>query len=219
MNNNQLNLGLLSNLEKTDTVFLEQMTETEFLNEIEPDESKKQPQQTAKRNPLLPEDEQQPGPQQTSQQKVNVKDILTGELAIELANKIVPVILVWASRRFMDLDCPKKQFELNASEKSILAPLLENCLAQLNWDFENPWMALLVSTSFIYGGKFMEIASNPEFVKASTKVKKEAVKTAENTEKRPADGPRGSRGQVLTRQPGERRGRKPKFAPVKLKFD
>ena len=79
-------------------------------------------------------------------------------------------------------------------------------------------MALALSMGFFYGSKFIDIANNPDLQKATEKVKKEA-KTASIVMTAPAEagkGPQiGTRGQVLTRKPGETRGRKPKV----LKFN
>ena len=135
--------------------------------------------------------------------KTNVKadEIISGELATELLNKILPVLLSLGVERFLNIKAPKKNFELTASEKSTISPILDKCLSTLNISFENPFIALGLSLSFVYGSKIIDVANNPELAKT---VKQSAAKVTNASN--PA--PTGKAG--TTRKPGETRGRKPK---------
>ena len=214
----------LQEIKDTPTEFMEEITDKEFLKTISGEETPflGNPQTEAKTSNEFNFNSFEngapiPNPEGPST-NVNVKEIVSGELATDLINRILPVVLALAARRFLDLDVSKKQFELNASEKNTIAPIMDKCLSTLNVSFENPFMALALSMGFIYGSKFIDIANNPDLQKATEKVKKEA-KTASIVMAAPAEagkGPQiGSRGQALTRKVGETRGRKPKV----LKFN
>jgi hypothetical protein len=215
-------------LENTPVDFLEEITDKEFLRNIADDnDATPNPQKKARPaieiNPDGPPQESAAafnpiGPENTN---VNAREIISGELATDLMDKILPVIVSIVARKFMDLEVPKKQFQLTASEKSTIAPIMDKCLSTLNISFENPFYALLASLTFIYGSKVIDIANNPEFTQAAKKVTK-ATKDAHRPENpQPAgfgSGNVGSRGQALTRKAGETRGRKAK-PPVKLNFN
>ena len=211
----------LDELLKTDSTFLEDITDRDFIARLNGQESATNTQKTAipADNPFTGPTEENAGginPNGPDQTKVNVRDIVSGELATDLMDKILPVILSLAANRFLDMDVPKKNFTLTASEKSTIAPILDKCLSTLNISFENPFIALAMSLSFIYGSKFIDVANNPEMQKAVTKVKKQTANA--HAPAPAATGPNvGSRGQALTRKAGETRGRKP-AASKKLEF-
>jgi hypothetical protein len=204
---------LLKELELTPSEFLTEITDKAFFAEIQDDKqatptpTPTPDQQRANR----PNNEQTATPEQNplsgDKTNLNLKDVLSGELGAEMYSKVISVLCVILTRRFLDIDVPKRQFEFTAGEKSTLAPILEKCLGQLNIDFENPWFALLASTLFITGSKVLDIANNPEFQRA-----KSAVETkAKESHPAPAATRRDSTGRArpLTRKEGERRGRKP----------
>jgi hypothetical protein len=161
----------LDELLKTDSTFLEDITDRDFIARLNGQESATNTQKTAipADNPFTGPTEENAGginPNGPDQTKVNVRDIVSGELATDLMDKILPVILSLAANRFLDMDVPKKNFTLTASEKSTIAPILDKCLSTLNISFENPFIALAMSLSFIYGSKFIDVANNPEMQKA-----------------------------------------------------
>jgi hypothetical protein len=154
-----------------------------------------------------PAHEQGPSPINPNTE-INLQSIVSGELAVNLMNSFIPVILCYGARQFMDLDINKKAFSLNAAERNTLAPILDRCLAQMNVSFENPWNALIISMATIYGGKFFEAVNDPEL---STQVKKSGAKVAAKVQASVTGTNDG--GPVTfnsTRKPGETRGRKPK---------
>ena len=137
------------------------------------------------------------GPENTN---IKADEIISGELATELLNRILPVLLSLGVERFLNIKAPKKSFELTAGEKNTIAPILDKCLSKLNISFENPFIALGLSLSFVYGSKIIDVANNPELAK---NVKQSAQKV--NNAANPAPVGKG-----YTRKPGETRGRKPK---------
>lgn len=194
----------LEEFEQMPTEFLDTISEKEFLNELG---SAPQAQQKHEPNPA-PESKPHFNPFESDappmgSQNTNVKagEIISGELATELLNRILPVLLSIGVERFLGYKAPKKNFELTAAEKSTISPIIDQCLSKLNISFENPYVALALSMSFIYGSKVIDIANNPE-LQAQVKKGKEVVNkaTAESIP-RPANS---------TRKPGETRGRKPK---------
>lgn len=197
--------------------FLETLDDSTFLREMGNEEQAAASQQQAQQvrtNPapeIKPESFFEPQPQPgldspTGQGSTNVKasEIVSGELAIDILDKFIPVIMVMGAAKILGKEVPKKQFSLSASEKSILAPILTKCMDRLNINFENPFMALAVSAGFIYGSKLIEVA-NDETLKAVEKVKTTASQAHPDPQRNA--GPR-----LSTRKPGETRGRKPKTA-------
>lgn len=205
-------------LGKTPVDFLEEITDKEFLETINGTALDQNQQKSAQSKPAEPPefsfDPQQPpqaGPggfDQPGGTRVNVKEIVSGELATELMDKILPVLLSLGADRFLDMDVPKRAFTLTASEKSTVAPIMEKCLSQLNINFDNPFIALAVSLGFIYGSKFIDVANNPEYKKKVQAAKQKVERTAAAVH---GEGIAYSAdGRKLTRKPGENRGRKPK---------
>ena len=166
---------LFSELENLPTEFMTELTEREFLSELSGTklDAGANTQKSAVSNPLFSDPDpiisESPlgsGPvpmPDGAGARVNVKEIVSGELAIELLDKLLPVLLSMGSERFLNMSVPKKAFQLNASEKNTLAPLMDKCLSQLNINFENPFIALALSAGFIYGSKFIEVSNNPEY--------------------------------------------------------
>lgn len=186
--------------------FLDTVSEKEFFSELEqaPAAQKKHEPNPAPESKQNFFSEETAGPSfegQNNSTNVKAGDIVSGELATELLNRILPVLLSLGVERFLGYKAPKKNFELTAAEKNTIAPIIDQCLSKLNINFENPFIALGLSMSFIYGSKIIDIANNPE-LQAQVKKSKEVVNkaTAESIPR-----PAGS-----TRKPGETRGRKPK---------
>jgi hypothetical protein len=185
--------------------FLNTLTEKELFETLESGKDAQQ-KPSQQQNPA-PEARQQffeTATDQPQNQNTNVKagEIISGELAVDLANRIIPVLMALGIERFAGVKVPKKSFELTAGEKSILAPILDRCLSSLNISFENPWVALMTSAAFIYGSKGIDVLNNPEL---QTPVKK-AKETVINKAREANPAPTGQ----STRKPGETRGRKPK---------
>jgi hypothetical protein len=196
--------------------FLEEITEKSFLSEMGNEEQAAKATDQPRVNPA-PEQKQtqnpfsSQGPPQIDGEnmgdfgKTNVKasEIVSGELGVDILDKIFQVILVVGSRQLLGKEVPKKQFALNASEKNILAPILEKCMNQLNINFDNPFVALAVSAGFIYGSKMIEVANDETIPNAVKKVKQAAEKAHPNPQQ-------STGGYISTRKVGETRGRKKK---------
>ena len=209
---------LFSELENLPTEFMTELTEREFLSELSGTklDAGASTQKSAVSNPLFSDPEpiisesplgSGPVPMPDGPgARVNVKEIVSGELAIELLDKLLPVLLSMGSERFLNMSVPKKAFQLNASEKNTLAPLMDKCLSQLNINFENPFIALALSAGFIYGSKFIEVSNNPEYKREVKKAQEKVQRTAAAVHTPGL----GSDGRPLTRKPGETRGRRPK---------
>jgi hypothetical protein len=203
-----MNQMKIEDFENVPNEFLDTISETQLFNELESGKSEQKtaynpnPAPEAKENNIFDNlnDTQPPPPGATN---LNANEIISGELAAELLSKIMPVLLSLGIDRFMGIKAPKKSFEMNAAEKNTIAPIIDNCLAKMNISFENPFIALGLSLSFIYGSKIIEVSNNPDLVKT---VKKSAEKVQN------AVNPAGKG----TRKPGETRGRKPKNVALNI---
>jgi len=184
--------------------------EQEFLNILEGADpvSSTEPQLKEQSTPRPNLDNFEPGPQPPPPNPfangTNVKagDLISGELAAEMLDKVGSVLAIYGAKQFLGLQINRNAFKLSASEKNTLAPILDKCLASLDVSFENPWIALVMSVSVIYGTKFLEVTNNPEMAQPLKKAAKVATKQAAAVH---------SENFVSTRKPGETRGRKPKI--------
>jgi hypothetical protein len=197
------------------------LNETDFLNMLETGEAPPVNTDPIKKENSFSFNDEPPaeGPTTNDQRQtnnINASELVSGELAAELLDKIGAVIAVYGARYFLEIEVNKSAFKLNASEKNTLAPILEKCMQGLNISLENPYYALLISLSFIYGSKALEVANNPDLAKPIKKAA-EKVKKVANVVNRP---PANDEIQVKfatpnytgTRKAGETRGRKPKYA-------
>lgn len=103
------------------------------------------------------------------QTNVKLNEILTGKVGLTVLDAVIPFLLVWALASFMDKKAKPSQFTTTAAEKSTLEPIIERCMASLNINFENPWIALAVSASAIYGSKFLAVATDENTPKIEKK--------------------------------------------------
>lgn len=88
---------------------------------------------------------------------VNLGGLLEGKLTIELFDALVPALLVTVLYYFK-IKLKKSDLQLTASEKSIVTPVLQQCLNSINMNFTSPWQALGAVLVFIYGSKVAEKA-------------------------------------------------------------
>ena len=200
---NQLNF---ENFEGMPSEFLDTISEKELFETLESGQDAQQKPKQAQ-NPA-PENKEnnffndQQGPPPPNGTNLNASQIVSGELAVELLNRILPVLLAIGVERFLGIKAPKKNFELTAAEKSTISPILDKCLSELNVNFENPFVALALSFGFIYGSKVINVANDPDLEKAIAKPKQNVSKAASAANPAPTG--------KSTRKAGETRGRKPK---------
>jgi hypothetical protein len=86
---------------------------------------------------------------------VAVGSMVEGKVAVEVIDAILPGILVMAFYAG-GVKLRKSEFQLTASEKATLTPLVQRCLDQLIVNFNNPWYALALTAGVIYGMKASE---------------------------------------------------------------
>lgn len=202
----------INEFEKTPTELLDVISENDLFNALSSD-SEAQKKAKAPENPA-PEQAPEPDffepqtPPQPGATNLNASEIVSGELATELLNRILPVLLSMGVEKFLGVKAPKKHFELTAAEKNTISPILDQCLAKMNISFENPFIALGLSLSFVYGSKIIDVANNPELAQTAKK-SAQKVQTQVNKEFNPA-------GKGSTRKPGETRGRKPKVVNLDI---
>lgn len=174
-------------------------TPTPFLNEITFDDFMTQTAAAPEAQPApRPQSEATPPPNQFvqdpngapfnvgGQTNVVANQFINGKTAVAIVDIIIPLLLTYLLLTFVKKKVKRSQFQLTASEKSTLEPLLDACLATLNINFNNPWIALAVVGSTIYGAKFIEVASDESIPKIE--VKKDAAGNAQMTTEKKKDG-------------------------------
>ena len=95
-----------------------------------------------------------PNPNATT---LNAGNLVTPEMAVAFMDLIIPVIFVLAFKRFHDKTISKKSIQLTSTEKDTLKQPLQNYLNSINFSVDNPLNALLLTLSFIYGMKYIEV--------------------------------------------------------------
>lgn len=109
------------------------------------------------------------------QSNVKLNEILTGKVGITVLDAIIPALLVWLLATMADKKAKASQFTTTAQEKTTLEPIIERCMASLNINFENPWVALAVCASAIYGSKFLAVVTDEN----TPKIEKKPIMVAE----------------------------------------
>lgn len=95
----------------------------------------------------------QPGPQPGPTTKVNVADIIDSELAVDLFDKLMSVLVPMGLNAVGDMKLKPSDMAATHKEKQTLKGPVHNALRTLNLDLSNPWVALSFTVVVIYGGK------------------------------------------------------------------
>ena len=89
------------------------------------------------------------------QGKNRLGKILPGKIALSMADKIIPSLLVLALY-YMNLQIDKRRLQLTKDEINELAPAVQDCLDSIEIDFDNPWITLGVMLGVVYGSKVID---------------------------------------------------------------
>lgn len=115
----------------------------------------------------------------TQPASVTLGSMIEGKLAVELADALLPSLLV-SGLYFAGIKLRKTEIQLTAKEKEVITPVLQECLNSVNINFNNPWKALFVTLTVIYGAKIVEKG-------AITWIDKKEEKKAKNTQPAPVE--------------------------------
>ena len=92
-------------------------------------------------------------------QQLKAGNLITGEVAVNLADMIIPTILVIVIKKGTDKTVSKRSFALTTTEKDTIKPVLQNYLNSINFTVENPLNALLLTMGMIYVMKVIEVVN------------------------------------------------------------
>lgn len=92
-------------------------------------------------------------------QQLKAGNLITGEMAVNFADMIIPTILVMVIKKGMDKTVSKRSFALTSTEKDTIKPVLQNYLNSINFTVDNPLNALLLTLGMIYGMKVIEVVN------------------------------------------------------------
>lgn len=92
-------------------------------------------------------------------QQLKAGNLITGEMAVNFVDMIIPSVLVMIIKRGMDKVVSKRSFTLTTTEKDTIKPVLQNYLNSINFTVENPLNALLLTLGMIYGMKVIEVVN------------------------------------------------------------
>ena len=145
-----LNFDGLKTAEKIPNAAFNNISEEDFLRDIEEEGGGTQQQQQTQAG-------QWNEPQQQQQQQQPTFDFISPEVAIGVIDSIIPAVIVWAYAMFMQRKLKPSVFHLTAAEKRTLEPIIKECLKTINVDTSKPFQALMIVGGMIYGGKFFMI--------------------------------------------------------------
>lgn len=112
----------------------------------------------------------------TEDSTLSAGDLIDGSTVVDLVDIAIPPALVWTGKK-MGYDIgDKKEYQLTAKEKTTLAKPVQKCLESLNLNLSNPWHALIISITAIYGAKFIGNSENVKRIKKTKVVKANFVK-------------------------------------------
>ena len=97
-------------------------------------------------------------PKQEGAGRLALEGLVDGRLMLDIADGLVAAVVVWIIALFA-YEVRKKDMRLTEGEKDILDPIVDKCLAIINWNFTNAWALLGVSLLFIYAGKAVDTAT------------------------------------------------------------
>lgn len=143
-----------------------------------------------------------------SAQSLNVGSFLEGKTVVEIADSMLPALLVLALSKFAGLQVQKSQLQFTAREKAVLSPLVDRVLESQNIQVTSPINALLIALAGIYAAKFADALPTAQKVakKPQTATKPvEAMEAATGTPKGRNGLPlgKGSRGPYKKQKGGE----------------
>jgi hypothetical protein len=91
----------------------------------------------------------------TTAKKNRLGKVMSGDFAVNLVDMMLPGIVVLIINR-IGYALDKKDLQLTAKEKEALAPVVQDCLDDINLDFSNPWTNLMVMVGIVYGSKIID---------------------------------------------------------------
>jgi len=93
-------------------------------------------------------------------QKMNVANLITGQMAVNFLDMVLPVVCVILIEKINKRKVNKKFLQATLDEKKIIEPVLHNYLMSINFNVDSPLNALLITVAMIYGTKTIEVINN-----------------------------------------------------------
>lgn len=174
----------LQQFENVPSSFLTEISETEFLNDVKKtDEAPKEETPIEEIKTEFSDIENGTGNAQPSEMfgpKVSLDNFLSDELGTELYDAIVTAICITALNTF-GIESTKSEMSFTAKEKSVLKPIIKECIGSLNIKFTNPFEALAWTTLLLVGTKIISTKGEQiaEKFKAKSSLKKVIKKESE----------------------------------------
>jgi len=93
---------------------------------------------------------------QGGQQQIQMDKILSGEIAFTLVDKFLPMALVYVLKT-QGIKAKSTELQASAKERPIVVQVIDRALAEVNINFDNPFVALGVVLFSVYGSKGLEM--------------------------------------------------------------
>jgi hypothetical protein len=116
----------------------------------------------------------------------NIANLITGKLAVQIADVVFPALIVIAVEQFSNANVKKSELKLSANEREMLEPLFDAYMKSINIQVDNPLSALLIGLGIVYGTKAIEIIGKADLnVKAWNAADPETTNILQEQKKRP----------------------------------
>lgn len=102
-------------------------------------------------------------------QKVAANNIISSDIAFSLVDNVLPLALIYILS-MVDRKARKSELQASKAESETIKVVLDNCLKNMNVNFDNPFIALGVVLTGVYGSKAVEIylSKEPEVKESNT---------------------------------------------------
>lgn len=96
----------------------------------------------------------------TGQNKVNLGNIIDAELTTKMIDSLVPALFVLILRVGAGVSVKKSQLQASQRELETMQPIVQKCLEVIEFNINNPFVALGIVMGVVYSTKAAEIGVN-----------------------------------------------------------
>lgn len=85
--------------------------------------------------------------------RIPFENLINGRLLLDVADGILAGICIWLLQTFAKRTAKHSDMTLTEKEKDILDPIVDKCLAYIDWEIKNPFALFGICMFFIYMSK------------------------------------------------------------------
>ena len=139
-------------LQHVDTI-----TETELLNKVIGDDT---PPTFDLGGDYVGSNQSAETPPPTPEVDVTLGNFIPAPLAVGVMDSVIPAIMVWVGRKYMNVSFKKTELQATAMERKLLEPAVQTYLDSISLKM-SPLEQLMIAITGIYGGKMLTAEPTP----------------------------------------------------------